>query len=98
MELIGWVGTALVIVAYLPQIHHLLVEKCAWGISILTWMIWLIASTLLLFYCLLRRDFMFMIVQSINISAIVTTIIAVRRSNNICPLHLKIAQASVGNK
>jgi PQ loop repeat protein len=27
MEILGWAGTALVIVAYVPQIHHLYVEK-----------------------------------------------------------------------
>ena len=69
MEFIGWSGTALVIVAYLPQIHHLLIQKCAWGISVLTWTLWLFDSTLLLVYCLLRRDYLFMIVQSINIAA-----------------------------
>src|SRR5215217_3636458 len=59
MEFLGWVGTALVIVAYIPQIHHLSVEKCAWGSSITTWLIWLLASTLLLTYCVLRSDSMF---------------------------------------
>jgi len=98
MEMIGWAGTALVIVAYLPQIQHLLVEKCAWGISVLTWVIWLIASTLLLLYCLLRRDFMFMIVQTINIIAILTTIIAVRRSNRICPVHRGLSQVGAVNE
>ena len=29
-QIIGWVGTALVVIAYVPQIYHLLVEKCAW--------------------------------------------------------------------
>jgi hypothetical protein len=33
MEIIGWAGTALVVVAYFPQIRHLLVERCAWGIT-----------------------------------------------------------------
>ena len=33
MEVLGWAGTALVVVAYYPQIHHLYVERCAWGIS-----------------------------------------------------------------
>lgn len=47
-QMIGWVGTALVVIAYLPQIYHLLVQKCAWGISILTWVIWLAGSVLLL--------------------------------------------------
>lgn len=92
MEIIGWVGTALVVIAYYPQIHHLIVEKCAWGISVLTWLIWLISSVLLLTYCLLRRDSLLSVVQGVNIAAIVTTIILVRRSNNVCPYHQKIAE------
>jgi uncharacterized protein with PQ loop repeat len=90
MEIIGWAGTTLVILAYYPQIHHLLVERCAWGISILTWLIWLIASALLLTYCILRREFLMGIVQVVNIAAILTTIFLVRRSNQICPYHRKI--------
>ena len=90
-QIIGWMGTALVVIAYVPQIYHLLVKKCAWGISILTWVIWLIGSLLLLAYCMLRRDFLFIVVQSINITAIVTTIFLARRSNTICPDHLSVA-------
>ncbi len=89
MEIIGWVGTALVIIAYYPQIHHLYVEKCAWGISRLTWVIWLAASALLLTYCILRREAMLSVVQAVNITAIVTTLLLVRRSNRVCPYHLK---------
>ncbi len=92
MEAIGWVGTALVVVAYYPQIHHLYVERCAWGISRLTWLIWLAASALLLIYCILRREALLSIAQAVNITAIVTTIILVRRSNQICPYHLKITE------
>lgn len=92
MEILGWAGTALVIIAYVPQIHHLFVEKCAWGISIMTWLIWLLASIILLTYCLLRRDTLFTIVQSINIIAIVTTIILARRSNQICPYHSSVSK------
>jgi len=92
MEVIGWAGTALVIVAYYPQIHHLLVERCAWGISSLTWLIWLIASALLLTYCVLRRELLLSVVQAINILAILTTIILVRRSNRVCPYHRKVAK------
>jgi lipid-A-disaccharide synthase-like uncharacterized protein len=88
MEILGWVGTILVIIAYFPQIRHLWVERCAWGISLLTWLIWLVASVLLLIYALLRQDALFIIVQSINIVAIAITIILARRSNRICPYHL----------
>ncbi len=91
MEALGWAGTALVVIAYYPQIHHLFVEKCAWGISPLTWLIWLVASALLLTYCILRREFLMSFVQAVNIGAIATTLILVRRSNQICPHHLKVA-------
>ena len=90
MEVLGWVGTALVVIAYYPQIHHLFVERCAWGISVLTWLIWLVASALLLVYCLLRRDVLLCVVQAVNIAAIATTILLVRRSNQICPYHQKV--------
>jgi uncharacterized protein with PQ loop repeat len=96
MEVLGWAGTALVIVAYYPQIHHLYVEKCAWGISRLTWLIWLIASALLLVYCVLRREAMLAVVQAVNIAAIVTTLLLVRRSDRVCPHHLKAAGSAYG--
>lgn len=87
MEALGWAGTLLVVVAYYPQIRHLYVEKCAWGISVLTWLIWLAASALLLTYCALRREVMMAAVQAVNIAAIVTTLLLVRRSDQICPHH-----------
>ena len=92
MNVLGWAGTALVIIAYYPQIQHLFVKRCAWGISILTWLIWLIASILLLTYCILRREVLLCVAQGVNIAAIVTTIILVRRSNSICPYHRKLTE------
>jgi uncharacterized protein with PQ loop repeat len=88
MEVLGWAGTSLVIVAYAPQIHHLWAERCAWGISLTTWVIWLLSSALLLTYCVLRRDTLFTAVQAINITAILATIVLARRSNSLCPYHL----------
>jgi lipid-A-disaccharide synthase-like uncharacterized protein len=93
IEMLGWAGTALVIVAYVPQIRHLYLEKCAWGISISTWLIWLIAGAFLLSYCIFRNDTLFTIVQGINITAIVATIMLARRGNRICPYHLETALA-----
>ncbi len=94
MKVIGWAGTALVVVAYYPQIRHLLVEKCAWGISVPTWLIWLAASALLLTYCALRGEVLMCAVQVVNVAAIATTIALVRRSKRICPYHLKVAEAA----
>ena len=88
MEALGWAGTALVIVAYAPQIHHLWAERCAWGLSLTTWGLWLLASALLLTYCVLRHDTLFAAVQGINITAILATIVLARRSNGVCPYHM----------
>lgn len=93
MEILGWVGTALVIIAYFPQIHHLMVQRCAWGISVSTWLIWLIASLVLLSYCIYRQEVLLCVVQGVNIAAILITIVLVRSSNRVCPLHLKPALA-----
>jgi uncharacterized protein with PQ loop repeat len=87
IEMMGWAGTALVLIAYVPQIRHLYVEKCAWGISISSWLLWLVAGALLLGYSILRSDTLFTFVQLINLMAIVATIILARRSNQICPYH-----------
>jgi len=85
-------GTALVVIIYVSQICHLLVKNCAWGMSILTWVIWLTGGLLLLAYCILRRDFLFIVVRSISITAI-TTIFLARRSNSIGPYHLSVVEA-----
>jgi len=87
MKFIGWLGTALVVIAYYPQIHHLFVKRCAWGISVSTWVIWLAASVLLLIYCIFRGEVLLTVVQATNMAAILTTIILVRRSNYVCPNH-----------
>ena len=75
--------------------------KCAWGISISTWVIWLVAGALLLSYCIFRNDTLFAIVQVINITAIVATIMLARRSDRICPYHntaLKVVRAPKNNE
>lgn len=97
MEIIGWVGTSLVIVAYGPQIHHLWAERCAWGISLTMWAIWLVSSALLLAYSWYRGETLFIVVQCINILAIVATIVLTRRSNQICPYHQGVNRSKSGN-
>ncbi len=56
--------------------------------------LWLAASALLLTYCVLRREAMLSVVQAVNIAAIVTTLLLVRRSNLVCAHHLKVAETT----
>lgn len=79
LELIGYIGTALVVAAYVPQIYHLIKHThCACGISILSWILWLIAVLLLLVYAILLQDLVFILVQSINLIAIITIMVLSR--------------------
>ena len=92
MEIIGWIGTVLVVFAYFPQIRHLYVEECAWGISLATWWIWLVSSGLLLTYAVLDGSTLFVLVQAINMLAIVTTIVLAKRSDGLCDYHRRQAE------
>lgn len=80
MEIIGWVGTTLVIIAYGPQIHHLWAEKCAWGISL---------------FMVSQRD-AFYYGAGINILATAATILLTQRSNQICPYHTGVTGRKSG--
>ncbi len=96
MEIIGWVGTTLVIIAYGPQIYHLWAARCAWGVSLWMWSIWLVSSTFLLTYSWFRSEMLFVIVQCVNILAIAATILLTRRSNQICPYHRGVTRDKSG--
>ena len=86
-EIVGGIGTALVLAAYVPQIRHLYVERCAWGISVSTWWIWLAASLCLLAYSVSRGDALFVAAQAANAAAVTATIVLARRSDGTCPRH-----------
>lgn len=88
-EYLGYIATALVVIAYIPQIVHLTTDKCAWGVSVASWYLWLAAGILLFVYALAQGDTVFMIIQTINIIAISTTIVLCLRDNTLCPRHVE---------
>jgi lipid-A-disaccharide synthase-like uncharacterized protein len=96
-HILGVIGTGIVLVGYLPQIIHLVRERCAWGISQRSWMLWLLGGCFLLAYSLLKRDIIFSAVQVIQIVAISLTIYYARRSIRVCPHHLAEAAAVDGD-
>ena len=89
----GYVGTALVIVAYLPQITHLIREKCSAGISFGAYAIWVVAAVLLLTYAILTRDPVFMALQSYQVLATgLVCFYSKRFEHNLCEIHGGSAQ------
>ncbi|MGH7141574.1 MAG: PQ-loop domain-containing transporter [Minisyncoccia bacterium] len=55
IEVIGFIGSGLVIWAYMPQIEQLIREHCSVGISRKAYAIWFIAAIFLLAHAALRR-------------------------------------------
>ena len=68
-QILGFVGTALVIGGYIPQIVHLVKERCTAGISIPAFSLWCVASLLFLLHATVIQDTVFVGVQTVNLVA-----------------------------
>jgi uncharacterized protein with PQ loop repeat len=85
---IGFIGTALVIIAYLPQIHHLIAERCSGGISIKAYALWFAAGFLMLIHAAAIGDPVFMALQGYQIGASALIILFARKyKDSVCEVH-----------
>lgn len=75
-ELLGLVGIALSMLAYLPQVVHLAREHCSAGVSRRAWAMWLLSSVLIGALALHRRDLVFILLQlsSLTSAAIILSL------------------------
>ena len=67
---LGYAGTTLFILAYLPQIFHLLKEHCSAGISVKAYLMWVAASLLLLSYSVSETDGVFIALRGYQLLSI----------------------------
>ena len=89
-SVIGYVGTALVIGAYAPQIWHLWTEHCSAGISERAYALWVLASAVFLGHSVIIGDAVFMVTQLVNIVALAIILVLVRRfRKQICAAHAR---------
>jgi hypothetical protein len=87
---IGYMGTGLVIGAYVPQIWHLWTEHCSAGISQRAYALWVLSSALFLGHSVSIGDAVFMVTQLVNIVALVVILRLARRfRNQICADHAR---------
>ena len=85
---IGLIGTTLVIIAYLPQILHLVKGQCSAGISLKAYVIWLASSLLLFAHAFSIKDPVFIALQSYQFGATSTIVFfAYRYKDSLCALH-----------
>ncbi|HTJ75493.1 MAG TPA: PQ-loop domain-containing transporter [Acidimicrobiales bacterium] len=87
-ELVGLSGAALSGYAYLPQIAHLVRERCSAGLSERAFTLWLIASGLMTVHAITIRASVFILLGTLQLAC--TGIIAYygRRYRGLaCPFH-----------
>ena len=87
-QILGFVGTGLVIVGYAPQILHMVKERCTAGISVPAFVLWCLASLLFLIHALQIRDAVFVGAQLVNLTA--GSFIAwycSKHRGEVCPSH-----------
>ena len=98
-ELIGLSGASLAGYAYLPQISHLISQKCSAGISRRAFALWFVASILMTIHAVLLPALVFIVLGIVQIGAISTILVySARYRGMVCPLHaLNPARDSLGH-
>jgi uncharacterized protein with PQ loop repeat len=90
LPLIGYIGTALVVGAYAPQISHLWTEHCSAGISERAYALWVLAAGLFLGHSIVIGDTVFMVTQLVNLVALAIILVLARRfRDQICAAHAR---------
>jgi uncharacterized protein with PQ loop repeat len=96
-QILGFVGTVIVALGYLPQIWHLAREHCSAGISVSAWWIWLVSSVLIATHAFGVFDLVLIALQTVNMVAIALTIYLARRYEGMtCAFHRLVANQTAG--
>ena len=87
-DLVGIIGVAISMVAYLPQVVHLARQHCSAGVSGRAWAMWLVSSLLVGAVAVHRHDPIFILLQlSTLTSATVIVVLAHRYRGMVCATH-----------
>ncbi|PZS12885.1 MAG: hypothetical protein DLM57_17900 [Pseudonocardiales bacterium] len=87
--LLGFLGALIGGYAYVPQINHLITEKCSAGISPRAFRLWTLSSALVLVNALYIRSAVFTLLGIIQLlSSIVILIFSTRNRGRLCESHL----------
>lgn len=98
--MIGVVGIAISVVAYLPQVVHLANERCSAGVSRRAWAMWLVGSVLVGALAVHRRDLVFVLLQMSSLtSAAIILGLAHKYRGRACETHaLRASEGASGDR
>jgi lipid-A-disaccharide synthase-like uncharacterized protein len=89
-EILGVVGIAISMLAYLPQVLHLGREHCSAGVSGRAWTMWLVSSLLIGALAVHRHDPVFVLLQiSSSTAAAVILFLSHRYRGMVCEYHAR---------
>ena len=104
-QIAGFAGAGLAGAAYVPQVSHLIRDRCAAGISRLAFAVWLLASVLTTARAVAIHAGVFIVLGGIQIVATALIVVcAARYKDTPCPVHLpgrppaRTAAGSAGNE
>ena len=87
-KIFGFLGTGLVIIAYVPQIHHLIKERCSAGISIRAYAMWFASGIFILIHAVSIQSPVFIVLQSYQLVATgLIVFFGKRYENSACEIH-----------
>jgi uncharacterized protein with PQ loop repeat len=87
-QALGAVATGVVGAGYVPQIAHLIKQRCTAGISVPAFSLWCLASFLFLIHAAIIEDGVFIAVQSVNLVAGALIVAFCRKyKGHVCPFH-----------
>ena len=87
-EVLGVIGIAISVVAYVPQVVHLGREHCSAGISNRAWTMWLISCLFVGALAVHRRDPVFILLQASTLVAAALILFLSRRYRGMaCETH-----------
>ncbi len=75
LSYLGLAGSIIFTSAYIPQLVHLVKVKDSTGISITSWIIWLVGALLMFVYALHLRDVVFLLLTVLESIFLLTTIV-----------------------
>ena len=85
---LGMIGTGLVIIAYIPQITHLMMMRCGDGISLGAYVLWCSASSLLCVYAVIADEPVFIALQGYHaVACALILLFGTKYRTSRCPLH-----------
>ncbi len=88
MQWLGLAGMGLVVLAYLPQIAHLVRARCTAGVSTWAYLVWTASAALLLTYAIAAKDPVFITLQAYQLVAVSTIYLLSRRhKGQPCAVH-----------